>query len=86
MARVIHNSKEDLDMNDYVASHGSSWKGIHHSSVFLSHSVSIFLTRFLTHHLREVIVISQFPFLRSRNVKKTEEKVYANIRRDPISK
>ena len=84
MARVIHNSKEDLDMNDYVASHGSSWKGIHHSSVFLSHSVSIFLTRFLTHHLREVIVISQFSY--EANVKKTEQKVYANIRRDPISK
>ena len=65
MAQVIHNSKEDLHMNNYVASHGSSWKGIHHSSMFLSHSVSIFLTRFLTHHLREVIVISQFPFLRS---------------------
>ena len=48
MAQVIHNSKEDLHMNNYVASHGSSWKGIHHSSVFLSHSVSIFLTRFLT--------------------------------------
>ena len=38
-----HNSKEDLNMNNDFASHGSSWNGIHHSSVFFtSFSLSFF--------------------------------------------
>ena len=28
MAQVIQNTKEDLHMNNFVASHGSSWNGI----------------------------------------------------------
>ena len=28
MAQAIQNTKEDLHMNNFVASHGSSWNGI----------------------------------------------------------
>ena len=61
MAQVIQNKKEDLHMNNFVASHGSSWNGIQQLPSFSLN----FLMRFLTRHLREQTLISQFPFLRS---------------------
>ena len=59
MAQVIQHPKEDLHMNDFVPL--LEWDS---SLIFVFNLIQsqFFLTRFLTHHLREQYVIPQFPF------------------------